>query len=318
MIYFFTTRAHRYTLKGLRKSPHRDYPLRCRSYDWLFRQRRIVASACVFTDFDRLRYHELAEAARICRRLRDAGVRVLNDPARVLLRFDLLTLLQRRGINGYRVYPAASDPQPERFPVFLKCEEGHSQHFEALLPDQDALARFLEECRAQGRPLTRVLVTEFANTPIRDGVYRRHTVHRVGTQMIPGNAVIEARPFVKYGERGLTRDAEFDEAIEELRTNPHGERLRTVFDLAGIDYGRADFGFHEGRLAVYEINTNPTIGLDMTSRHEGFNEAVVDRLKDVVAAVGQLGGSSRAVRIARSGWHLLDLKPQLGLRLPLP
>lgn len=262
MIHFITTAEHAYTLKGIRKSPYRNFEMAGRTYDWLFRQSRIETSACVFTDLDRLRYFELAEAAKVCRRLRDAGVRVFNDPALVLLRYDLLCTLHRLGINDYRVYPAAQRPCPERFPVFLKCEEGHSQHFFELLEDQSALETYLDKVQSEGVPLTRVLVTEFANTPVRDGVYRRHTIYRVGDVMLPGNTVMEGSPFVKYGQRGLATDAEFEGIVAEMAANPHAELLRPAFEEAGIDYGRADFGFRDGRLAVYEINTNPSIGFE--------------------------------------------------------
>jgi len=33
-----------------------------------------------------------------------------------------------------------------------------------------------------------------------------------------------------------------------------------AFDLAGIEYGRADHATVQGRPVIYEINTNPTIG----------------------------------------------------------
>ena len=34
---------------------------------------------------------------------------------------------------------------------------------------------------------------------------------------------------------------------------------KKVFDVAGIEYGRADFGIYRGRVQVYEINTNPHV-----------------------------------------------------------
>ena len=35
--------------------------------------------------------------------------------------------------------------------------------------------------------------------------------------------------------------------------------LKKVFDLANIEYGRADFGIYQGRVQIYEINTNPNL-----------------------------------------------------------
>jgi hypothetical protein len=47
--------------------------------------------------------------------------------------------------------------------------------------------------------------------------------------------------------------------LELLKSNPYAEHLRKVFDVAGIEYGRADFGMYRGRIQVYEINTNPHV-----------------------------------------------------------
>jgi hypothetical protein len=35
--------------------------------------------------------------------------------------------------------------------------------------------------------------------------------------------------------------------------------LAAAFDIAGLEYGRADFGLVGGRVQVYEINSNPEI-----------------------------------------------------------
>ena len=39
-------------------------------------------------------------------------------------------------------------------------------------------------------------------------------------------------------------------------------RYSRVFDLAGVSYGRADFGLVQGKVQVYEINTNPEVALE--------------------------------------------------------
>jgi hypothetical protein len=39
----------------------------------------------------------------------------------------------------------------------------------------------------------------------------------------------------------------------------HVNELRKVFQLAGVDYGRIDYGVCHGRIQVWEINTNPVI-----------------------------------------------------------
>ena len=44
-----------------------------------------------------------------------------------------------------------------------------------------------------------------------------------------------------------------------VRENRYASQASEAFKFANIEYGRMDFGFVDGRLCVYEINTNPTI-----------------------------------------------------------
>jgi hypothetical protein len=43
-----------------------------------------------------------------------------------------------------------------------------------------------------------------------------------------------------------------------VTSNPHAELLREIFRIAHIDFGRVDYGIVNGRIEVFEINTNPT------------------------------------------------------------
>ena len=61
--------------------------------------------------------------------------------------------------------------------------------------------------------------------------------------------------------RALRRPELYDEEYEFVSTNPFAEALRPVFEIAGVDYGRVDFGLVGGRPQIYEINTNPDIKL---------------------------------------------------------
>ncbi len=311
MIIFFTAADHTYTVKGHRQSPYRGRPVAARSYDWLWRQRRLRAACCVFTDFDRLRHFELVAAARVYRQLRAAGIRVLNDPALCSQRAELLHRLHRAGINRFRAYPAALDPRPQRFPVFLKCESDHAQEFRQLIPDQASLEQTLQRLRAEGYPLHYLLVIEFANRPLHDQVYRRHTIYRIGERMVAANTVTEDSPFVKYGKPGLASAEDLAASTEEIRKNPYAEPMRRVFELAHIDYGRADFGFDGESLAVYEINTNPSVGMRINSRDEQLNHAVQDSMRAIAEALDALDTGDHTapvsaggkIRSRRPGWR---------------
>jgi len=290
MIIFFTTQPHRYTLDGLLKSRFRKSKVEVRSYDWLFRQSRVRAATCVFTDFDRLRHFELVMAAHVFHQLRTAGIRVLNDPARSCQREELLFRLYKAGINRFRAYPAALDPTPSRFPVFLKCESDHAQDIRDLIGDQEALDKKLEALRASGFPLHYMLVIEFANRAHRENVYRRYTIYRIGERMVPANPVTEDNPFVKYGAPGLATEADLAASVAEIMENPHADHMRRVFEIAEIEYGRADFGFDGDEPAIYEINTNPSIGSRVAGATGAFAEAIDYSMRMIAEAVDALDG----------------------------
>jgi hypothetical protein len=46
---------------------------------------------------------------------------------------------------------------------------------------------------------------------------------------------------------------------EYLQAHPHEAELRKIFDLANIEYGRIDYSLLNGKIQVWEINTNPNI-----------------------------------------------------------
>src|SRR5215468_7075141 len=49
----------------------------------------------------------------------------------------------------------------------------------------------------------------------------------------------------------------YDEELRIVRENPYGPAVAAAFELAGIEYGRADFGLVDGKVQLYEINSNP-------------------------------------------------------------
>jgi hypothetical protein len=318
MIVFFTTARHRYALKGILRSPHRTAQISVRSYDYLFRQSSIVAATCVFTDFDRLHPYELTQAADLYRQMRESGIRVLNDPAAACHREELLFRLHKAGINKFQAYRAVLDPRPTRFPVFLKSVSGHSQDIFELIGNQEHLDLRLGEYRARGIPLTHMLVIEFANRAQRENVYRRHTIYRIGERMVPANPVTEASPFVKYGHVGLATDAERERAIEEIMTNPHAELMRRVFEIAGIEYGRADFGFDGEDPAVFEINTNPTIGERVSGATGAYLDAVAHSMKGIAEAASALDGEDKKAKLRHSKHYFTRLDFSYSPRLKQP
>ena len=315
MIVFITHDEFAYTLDGLLAVQPRPRGIEIRSYDWLLRQRGMRAATVIFTDQDRLRHEELVRAGRLSVEMEAAGIRVLNRPSRVMQRYELHRALHRAGLNPYRVYRAEDAPRPERFPVILKAETAHLDTHGGLIHDQSELDAAIERERAAGVAMRYILVAEFANEPIRPNVWQRNTIWRVADRVFAGTSVIEDRPVVKAGTMGLSNDADFERVLNLYNNNPHLEDMRRIFEFANIDYGRADYGHYQGRIAVYEINLNPTVPRLAASRNPDVVAAQLGTAVKVVEAVGSLQGPDREVQFSREARRNLYARRYTGLRM---
>lgn len=299
MITIVTTRQHRYTTKGLRRRANQDVAVRRRTYDWLFGSRSLETGTLVLTDFDRLTADQLRHAGDLAREVRETDVRVLNMPADVRMRYDLLHFLHRTGRNPYRVWRAVVDPQlPEdAFPVFLKSEGHHRKPLGGLLADQAALTEQMRSLRASGVSMQHLLVTEFVDAPIREGVWQRHTTYRIGDEVFAGLPIIQDSPFVKFGTAGLAIPEDYRRCVEAFRDNHYQDELSEIFDLARIDYGRADYTIVDGRPVIFEINTNPDIPRKHWSNNADYLESSQQVQSMVIAAVHRLDRPGTRVRL---------------------
>jgi hypothetical protein len=259
-------------------------------YEELFAARRAPAGTWIFTDMDRLSARERDDAAEIWRRLEASGqaVRLLNHPLRVKRRHALLHALHEAGVNDFRAWRVDEPPPAPRFPVFLRVEDDHQGPRSELLHDGAALDAEAARLVAAGIARETLLVTEFCAEPDARGVYRKYGAYRVGARVFPNHLLFGRDWRVKRRDRGPQAAAAAAEERQLLERNPHEALLRRVFELAGIDYGRADYGVVRGRIQVYEINTNPTLmgpstpeDADGRARKQHFANALVAALSAV-------------------------------------
>lgn len=229
------------------------------SYDQAFDRMRFPLDGYIFTDLDRLSVFELELAAILYRKLRDGGARVLNDPAGVLLRFDLLKALHREGINDFNVYRPQYGEWPQRYPVFLRREAFHMGTLTEPLADESELKNALEETLRAGIPLRNTMAVEYASEPSEGGIYRKPSVYRIGDQYFRDTTVNQEHWSVKSGRLGIASDAFYAEERSGMDQVPHLDLIRRVFETARIEYGRVDIGYYKGRPQFYEINTNPNV-----------------------------------------------------------
>lgn len=261
MIVLLTAPGHRYTLKGLKS---RGLELRLPqliivSYDWLFRLPVVPRATYLFTDFNRLSPWEHRVAAERFRTFSRAGLRCLNDPAKIPDRVQLTAALHEAGQIPYRAYRATDRPRPVRFPVFVRLDD-HQKPLTDLLGDQAALDERLQSLQSEGIPLRDLLVIEYCGEPIREGLWAKWGAFRVGEQYSLDHIGVEPRWLVKYGDWNLLSEDIVALEHTAVTRNQFEADLMSGFALAQIEYGRADFGLVNGRPVIYEINTNPFVG----------------------------------------------------------
>lgn len=257
MIVLLTTRAHRYTHRPLKRAGRFD--LRIRSYSWAWRSFRLPRATYIFSDLDRLDYWELELAGRLHRQLAAGGVRVLNDPARLRQRYSLLRTLKDRGLNRFNVWRVEETARPDRFPVFLRTESAHRKPLSALLHHEAEVDQAIEAALEVGVPRCELMLVEYRAEPIRDGLFRKLAMYRVGDHLVPSLNVHDPGWSAKSGQTGVAGQELYDEEYDIIASMRYADRLRPVFEAGHVEYGRADFGLVQGEVQVYEINTNPAL-----------------------------------------------------------
>jgi hypothetical protein len=257
MIFFLATHGHRYTFDAILQWKIADIAVR--SYDELFQAEKLPEATYVFTDFDRLGFWELELAADAYRAIAAAGFRVLNDPARVRQRFSLLTALKAAGLNRFNVWRVEDGAWPDRYPVFLRLQSAHRDVLSDLLMTRDALAQAIEGQIILGRPRKDLMIVEYCAEPVRDQMFRKMSVYRVGDRIVPTTSAHDRTWAFRDGELGVAGQADYEWEYRAVVENRYGKALRKAFEIADIEYGRADFGLVDGDPQIYEINTNPFI-----------------------------------------------------------
>lgn len=261
MIVFLTTAAFAKPLSSLTGSGFGcNLPeVRVESYEAVLRQPRLPRASYVFADLERLSSFELRIAGSLAVALSAAGLRVLNNPTRVKLRYELLREMARRNLNPFTVYRADDHPQPARFPVFLRTESGHLFPLSPLLHNQAELDAALDMLRRSGQPNHGVLVVECCPSDRFEDRWHKWGAFCVAGEAVLDHIAVDDRWMVKLGRWEQLTPGIVALENRAVLENRFADYVRDVFAIAGIDFGRADFALADGRLVLFEINTNPII-----------------------------------------------------------
>jgi hypothetical protein len=197
--------------------------------------------------------------------LRAAAWPVLNDPRKVLLRFELLSELHRQGLNLHGVARVGSDTGRLRFPLFLRENHRHTGSLSPLLHSPADVERALGRAALMGYRLEELLLVEYFDTADAEGKFRKYSAYVIGPAVIPRGMGLGVDWMLKADANRFS-EAMLREEWAYAETNPFEAQLRRIFEVSRTDFGRIDFGVKDGRVETWEINLNPTIGPGRTAK----------------------------------------------------
>jgi hypothetical protein len=293
-VHYFCSADHSYTLgifTVLRAQAIRP-AIRIIPYDRLGTIRSFGPGVFILTDFERISGATRALLAGFHAKLREAGCTVLNHPLRTLDRFPLLRTLHERGFNRFNVYRFDEWRRIERWPVFIRHEHQHRGPMTYLLPDEDALQRLMAYARTRFSERD-LMIVEFGNAPFDDGRYRKYSAFRLGALTYASECLASRDWRVKLSEGG-SHDEDAAENRRFVETNPHRDQLAPIFELAGVEFGRADYCVVDGRVQLFEINTNPTVSI--AHRRGGNPMAYAERFEAALTKLLATGAGPAEVQ----------------------
>lgn len=227
------------------------------TYTPFCQQEELPFGTYIFSDVDRLSGSQSTNVFRRWKVLQEAGCRLLNDPIRSFRRYDLLRWLYENGINDFDCYMVNEHRKPKRFPVFIRRAFDHDGAISDLLPDQAALDAALVEMRASAEWPGDKLITEYVDVGGKERIFRKFAAFRIGDRFIPRQIMARSTWVVKTPELH-TPELAAEEAAH-LENCPFEDLLMRVFRAARIEYGRVDYSVVDGRIRIFEINTNPSV-----------------------------------------------------------
>ncbi len=267
MIFYLVTQMHAYTMRLFIDSWGRGCASRITvlPYENLIWSDTLKPGTYIFSDIERLTDKERGTAAKVWDELSRAGtgVRLLNHPMRSMGRYELLRTLHERGFNQYNVYRTTERRMLKLFPAFLRGENDHSGSLTPILKTPDDLDAAMKKVSRRGETGKNRLIIEFCDTSDVSGIFRKYSAFIVGERIIPRHIFFSRNWMVKLPD--LICESKVSEELRYLEDNPHESDLREVFRLAQISYGRVDYGMLNGKVQIWEINTNPMLAGNVSS-----------------------------------------------------
>lgn len=259
MIFFFTTDYGRHTIDEYLVSmwgrPFTSL-IQVIPYDNFSEHQHILPGIYIFTDIERLNQLERQHALNIANTIKRNNYPVLNQPDRMLDRLALQQQLVQENINPFRTFKI-NERDSMTYPVFLRSATDHKGPTSDLLQNEAELQDRVKFLNRHKVNIDDYLVVEFFDTADADKIYRKYSAFYVDGKVIPRHMFFSRFWIVKIED---IVNAEFQQEEQAyLSSNPHQAEIQEIFKLAHIDYGRVDYSLFNGKLIVWEINTNPMV-----------------------------------------------------------
>lgn len=198
-----------------------------------------------------------------------SAIGLLNNPLKVLHRYELLERLEAKGINDFRAFRASdSVPDDLAFPVIVREERNHSGILADLVHDRQELKSVLRKAvYLNGYDRKKLLIVEYCHTADETGVFRTYAAFKIGDRIVPMRISFGRHWDVGYDPAKVYGDA-IEGEYEYVLKNPHESRIREIFQIAQIDYGRIDYGMVNGNIRCWEINTAPAFAVYLAKQSD--------------------------------------------------
>ena len=230
-------------------------------YSKLSKLNGLDVTSVVFCDQERLTRGEMSAVMALWDRLeKSTSIKLINKPDKVLFRLTLHEALYRDGINSYQSKPVGDQSRKLKYPVFLKVIHDHKGALSPLLYNDSEFKRGLKKSTF---PYTRyfkkdIMVIEYCDVVDQRGHYPKYASNLINGKIIPRSRRVGTE--WQVNSRKQLEDMEHQLAEKAFQDNNDEEPLiRSVFETAGIEFGRIDYGISGGQIQVWEINTNPMI-----------------------------------------------------------
>jgi hypothetical protein len=254
----------------------------------------------IFSDLERLKASQLKILGSFCEQLlaNDENIPLFNNPVSALSRYSLLRKLYDDGFNKYNVCKVADTECTPQYPLFLRRDNDHSGPRSKLLGTPEEKNDALLKALIGGIDINNLIQIEFCETKSDDGYYRKYSAFRIGNEIIPAHIIFDTNWIAKDT---VPPDSESIELEKEKfkKENPHADRLLEIFNLAGINFGRIDYGMLDGTMQTWEINTNPILikrRKDYTNdKIIAIKEQLAKRLENAFMSIN-LGGDIKSIK----------------------